>query len=111
MATAEIKRHWGRVAGLDCLISCRPSPTLHHCHGGSMREAGVMRAKGRKTSNWLVIPIDAEFHTGRLGIDSGGFTVAEWERRFGRQADFLDKVCALLGVDVWAKAGVKRGGE
>lgn len=107
-ASAEIRRHWTRVASLGCLISERPNPTLHHPHGGSMRAAGVMRGKGQKVSDWLVIPLDAEFHTGRFGIDAGGFTVEEWERRFRQQADLVDEVCERLGVDVWAKAGIDR---
>jgi hypothetical protein len=108
VSTAEIRRHWSRVASLGCLVSHRPHPTLHHVHGGSVRAAGVTRGKGQKTSDWLVIPLDAEFHTGRFGIDSGSYTVEEWEATFGRQAEYVDEVCARLGVDVWAKAGIDR---
>ncbi len=104
MVNAEIKRHWSRVAGLGCMISKAPNPTLHHCHGGSMLDRGVRKALGRKTSDWLVIPLAARYHTGEFGIDSGQFSVREWELRFCEQAEMLDRVCAELGVDVWAMA-------
>ena len=109
--SAELQRHWDRVAALGCILSNRPDPTIHHCHGGSMREVGVMKGKGQKTSDWLVIPLDALFHVGQYGIDLGHITVPEWEARFGRQVDLLDKVADLLGVDVWAKAGIDRKKE
>jgi hypothetical protein len=104
VASVEIKAHWTRVAALRCLISTDTRVTLHHCHGGSMIGRGVMRMKGRKTSDWLVIPIAARFHTGRYGIDMGSMSVDRWERLFGTQAGMLDLVCARLGYDVWGRA-------
>ena len=101
MSGAEIRRHWSRVAALGCSVSQRPNPTLHHCRGGSLLERGVWRGAGRKTSDWLVIPLDAEFHTGGAST-SAASPSEEWEPKFGRQADHLDAVCAALGVNVWA---------
>ena len=69
-----------------------------------MRDRGVLRSVGRKTNDWLVIPLCPNHHVGRQGIDAGGLTVAEWEQRFGNQADHLDAVCKKLGVDAWARA-------
>ena len=72
-----------------------------------MKDAGVHSAMGRKSSDWLVIPLAAHYHVGALGID-GALSVPEWERRFGAQADHLDDVCRSLGVNVWKLAGVDR---
>lgn len=102
----EIKDHWSRVADLGCLISGRPYPTIHHCKGGSLRGI-VQKGMGQKTSDWLVIPLDWEFHIGDHGIDSRMGVIA-WERSFGTQVEHLDEVCRRLGYDVWGKAGIDR---
>lgn len=62
---------------------------------------------GKKTSDWLVIPLDWMMHTGNLGID-GSMGVWTWEERYGRQVDHLDDVCRQLGYNVWEKAGIER---
>jgi len=103
----ELQKHWDRVASLGCLISGRPEPTLHHCHGASMKDIGVHRGKGQKPSDWLVIPLHFDFHTGEYGIDSG-MGVITWEKRFGSQVSFLDNLSVLLDVNVWRKAGIQR---
>lgn len=72
-----------------------------------MVEVGVHRAIGRKNSDWLVIPLHADYHVGRFGIDSGMGVIA-WERRFGRQVDMLDRVCRELNVNAWVPAGIDR---
>lgn len=99
-----VKEHWNNVGQLRCMISGRPNPTLHHCHGGSMVLRGVMRGMSQKTSDYLVIPLDAEFHTGNNGIDTA-MSVEDWEYLFGNQADFLDELSEILGYDVWKLAG------
>ena len=104
--TAEIKRHWGRVAELGCLISYQPAPTMHHCHAGSMTEIIGLKGGALKSSDWLVIPLHAHYHTGDQGVDRIG--VLTWERLYGRQVDHLDRVCLLLGYNVWYRAGVAR---
>jgi hypothetical protein len=101
-----VREHWDRVAALGCLLSGASSPTLHHCHGGSMREIGVHKGLGQKTSDFLVIPLAPRFHTGDLGIDV--IPVWEWERQFGTQVAHLDELCETLGYDVWELAGVRR---
>jgi hypothetical protein len=110
MASITVKKHWRNVRALGCLLSAQPSPTLHHCHGGSMtqiRGIGVLRGTGEKASDYLVIPLAAHFHVGQCGID-GVMGVVEWERNFGAQVDLLDEVCRRVGYDVWALAGVRR---
>lgn len=104
--SAEIERHWTRVARLNCCVTHEPNPTLHHCHGGSLRDVGIHKALGGKTSDWLVIPLTARLHSGGpQGIDSGELTVWEWEELFGTQVDYLKWVSLRLGVNVFLKAG------
>lgn len=107
MATAEIKRHWDRVAQLRCVITRAPNPTLHHCKSGSMTAISGLKSANQKPSDWLVIPLDFEFHNGRFGIDSG-MGVKTWETRYGSQADHLDWVSRQLGYNVWYRAGIDR---
>lgn len=103
----EIARHWTRVARLGCCVTREPNPTLHHCHGGSLRDAGIHKGLGAKTSDWLVIPLTARLHSaGPQGIDAGGLSVREWEDLFGTQVYFLEHVSRQLGVNVFKRAGV-----
>lgn len=100
-------KHHANVRALGCIISNRPSPTIHHCHGGSMKQRGWHVGMGQKQNEALVIPLNALYHTGVNGIDSG-VGVGTWERTFGDQADFLDEVSAKLGYDVWLLAELWR---
>ena len=69
-----------------------------------MLERGFTRGMGQKPSDWLVIPLTIELHSmGPHAID-GGFGVESWEAVYGRQADFLDQISDLFGVDVWEMA-------
>lgn len=109
MSTAEIRKHWSRVADLGCCVTGGPIPTIHHCHGGSMLDIGIYRAKGKKPSDWLVIPLAVWLHVmGNEAIDGGKLSVREWEARYGTQVAYLDWVCKRLRVDVWARAGIER---
>lgn len=107
MATAEIKRHWARVAQLGCIVTGLDNPTIHHVHGGSVADLGVQKGMGRKVSDWLVIPICHSLHVGDCGIDYG-MGIRTWEEKFGKQADHLDEVCRRLGYNCWKKAGIDR---
>ena len=66
----------------------------------------MLRGGGQKVSDWLVIPLHADFHTGQYGVDTG-IGVVTWESMFGRQVDHLATVCAYLGYDVFALAGLE----
>lgn len=105
--TAEIKRHWSRVAEAKCIIRNSPQPTLHHCRSGSMTEIIGIRGASLKSSDWLVIPLTWDLHLGKEGIDSG-MGVLTWEKEYGTQVSHLDKLCHLLGYNVWEKAGINR---
>lgn len=108
---ADVRAHWDKVGILPCCLSWRRPVTLHHCHGGSMIDVlgSCHRSLNQKTSDWLVIPLAAEFHStgGPYAID-GPMGVVEWERRFGTQVDYLDGLCKALGYNVWKRAGIER---
>lgn len=96
--------HWALIRSLPCMVCGKPGPsTLHHPHGGSMRYRGVHKAGGKKTSDFLVIPLCVDHHTGYAGIDSG-MGVLTWEQRFGEQAGMIDRLGGWLGLDLWALA-------
>jgi len=103
MATAEIKRHWDRVADLGCIVCLAKPATIHHCHGGSLKEIGLHRAGGKKPIDWLVVPLCPTHHTGDFGID-GPMGVKRWEREYWPQVELLQWVSDRVGFDVIAKA-------
>jgi len=102
----KIKDHWSFVASLGCCISEGPA-TLHHCHGGSMIDAfgSNLRGGGQKTSDWLVVPIAAKYHTGDFGIDNG-IAVREWEKEFGYQVDMLLDINDQLDYCIFDLSGL-----
>lgn len=112
--TSEQRRYWDRVLGLGCLVTQTPYVsgresayriTLHHAHGGSLLDRGVTRSSGRKSSNWLVIPLIWKLHLGPGGIDGyPRVPVWLWEGKYRKQAAMLDEIVQRLGVDVWALA-------
>lgn len=111
----EIRDHWGRVSALGCVICGQAQATIHHVHGGSIRDyfgAKGMPGMGQKQNDWLVIPLAPQYHTGNQGIDNGFGeykSVVEWEVRFGRQSDFLEavreEIRARYGYDIYERAG------
>lgn len=72
-----------------------------------MKEIGVHKGFGQKTSDWLVIPLHIDYHIGSLGID-GNLGATAWEASFGRQVNHLDDLCRAVGYNVWLRAGVPR---
>jgi len=93
---------------MPCAVSGLIPVTLHHCHGGSMAEAGINRGVSQKPSDWLIIPLAARYHTGEFGIDSGHPVwgdVEMWEEQFGSQMDLLTDVCVNVGINVFRRAG------
>ncbi len=98
-----VSRHEKNLRQLKCVVSHRTPVTLHHCHGGSMKERFPNPGMAQKACPYLQIPLHANYHIGEFGIDSGmGVTgwVDEWERTFGQQIDHLTEVSGLLGYDV-----------
>ncbi len=98
-----VTRHEKNLRALKCVVSHRTPVTLHHCHGGSMKDLFRNPGMAQKACPYLQIPLHSNYHTGQFGIDSGMGTtgwVAEWERTFGRQLDHLRDVSGQLGYDV-----------
>jgi len=110
MPSAETKKHWDRVAGLQCLLTEQPA-TIAHCHGGSIiDELGYewQPALARKQNDWLVIPLSKELHQGDWGLDTMKAGPRGWEAEFYRQTILLEWVSHLLGYDVFERAGYDR---
>jgi len=99
-----IAAHLNALAQLPCVVTGQSPVTLHHCHGGSLKDAGIHRGKSQRPSDFLVIPIVEQLHTGALGID-GGLGVRTWEFRFGRQMDHLHKISRFMEINVFALSG------
>lgn len=95
--------HERRLRQLPCMVSCRHPVTLHHCHGGSIKDAGWHVGMGQKQNPYLQIPLHAEFHVGAHGIDYG-VGVQSWEATFGDQHSMLLAVSEALGYDVFEAA-------
>jgi len=102
MASAEIKRHWAKVADMGCIITGNPECELHHCFAGSMSDHGINRGLSKKVSDYLVIPLSYDLHRGMNGIHSG---VISWENFNGTQIKHLYHVSTEIGIDVFEKAG------
>lgn len=112
-APKEIKDHWDRVAKLGCCVTLNPFVSIHHVHGGSIREVlgkQAMPGMAQKQNDWLVIPLSPQLHTGSQGID-GSMGVAEWEATYGRQIDLLREVRNTIkrqyGYCIFEKAGIE----
>ncbi len=98
----SVTEHHKNVRGLRCVITANPVVTLHHCHGGSMTEAGYSSGTSQRGSGEaLVLPIKADFHVGDEGIDYG-VGVITWEMWYGTQIEHLKTVGELLGYDLFA---------
>jgi hypothetical protein len=103
-------KHWYKqVAGLGCLITRHPEPTLHHIHSGSCGDNGYKSGMGlRGVHPYLVIPLRADLHcVGQNAID-GGIGVRTWETHYGDQVAWMDEVCRRTGVNAWRIAGIDR---
>lgn len=101
MFPRSVKEHHANVRALGCILSGRKPCTLHHVHGGSIKDRGLHVGMGQRQSDALVIPLAPEYHSvGPCGIDSG-MGVRTWERVFGTQAGLVDEVSEELGYSLW----------
>lgn len=99
----SVKEHHDNVRALGCIITGTPNPTIHHCHGGSLKWRGFHVGMAQKQNEALVIPLAASLHVGDQGIDYGA-GVESWEMLYGTQAGFIDKVSERVGYDLWELA-------
>jgi len=60
MTTAAEKRHLERIAQLPCVLCGAHGVHVHHLREG--------QGMGQRASNFLVIPLCPECHTGHLGL-------------------------------------------
>ena len=108
MANRAVKAYWSILVEDGCCICQRPA-TIAHCHGGSITERMGPKARGKKLPrmDYLVLPLCPD-HAGEgpLGLDGGPL---RWESRFGRQADWIDKLGERHYLGLWylAKLGEK----
>lgn len=98
----SVTRHEANLRELRCVISHNPQVTLHHCHGGSMKEFGWAVGMGQKQNPFLQIPLHAHYHVGDMGIDRIG--VETWETWYGTQVELLAEVNKQLPYDLWEYA-------
>ena len=99
----SVSAHEKALRELRCVVTHNPYVTLHHCHGGSMKEHGWHVGMGQKQNPFLQIPLKAEYHTGDMGIDYG-YGVERWEENFGTQWEHLITVNDQLPYNIFAEA-------
>jgi hypothetical protein len=99
----SVTKHEKNLRELRCAVTRSPFITLHHCHGGSMKDMGWHVGMGQKQNPFLQIPLKHTYHVGDLGIDSG-YGVERWEKDFGRQWDHLIWVNDQLPYNLFAQA-------
>ncbi len=99
--SAQLERHWERLRTLGCIVCRGYGPHIHHAGGGSMKSVGVHKAKGLKNSDWLVLPLCENHHTGFEGIHTG---VETWESSNDTQVNYLNRICQITGTNVWREA-------
>lgn len=80
----KCRQHLERVAQLPCVVRGTHPVQVHH-----IRMANVTGA-GQKASDWLTIPLSPEEHA-LLHSD-----IPAWERRNGRQIDFVTRTLNTL---------------
>lgn len=99
----SVSQHEKNLRELRCAVSRSTAVTLHHCHGGSMKDNQWHVGMGQKQNPFLQIPLHHLYHTGDLGIDYG-YGVESWEGAFGTQMDHLKWVNDQLDYDIWEQA-------
>ena len=100
----SVAEHERNLRRLKCVVSDTTPVTLHHCHGGSMLEVVPNPGWAQRANASLQIPLNAKYHIGEFGIDTGMGVVkgvAEWEEMFGSQLELLDLTSERLGYDIW----------
>ena len=102
MTKVAVSMHEKNLRELRCAVTRNPYVTLHHCHGGSMKDMGWHVGMGQKQNPFLQIPLKDDYHIGDMGIDRIG--VQTWEKQFGTQMDHLMWVNDQLPYDIFKQA-------
>jgi hypothetical protein len=98
----SVSRHEKNLRELRCCVSRNPFVTLHHCHGGSVKDARWHVGMGQKQNPFLQIPLKDDYHTGDMGIDRMG--VDTWEEIYGTQMEHLQWVDDQLPYNIFEQA-------
>lgn len=77
MSTKAEKKHMSRVAELGCIVCSSPAQ-VHHIREG--------QGMSQRASNWLVIPLCPEHHTGVLSVHK---TAKQFANIYGSELDLL----------------------
>ena len=85
-ATAQEKRHLGRVAELGCIV-CDSPANIHHIREGQ----GV----GMRASHYLTIPLCREHHQGEFSIHNSR---REFQNIYGSELDLLAQTIKRLSA-------------
>ena len=85
------RKHEQLVRQLPCAVSRRTPVTIHHTHGGSVKDRGWHVGVAQRQNPFLVIPLHFDFHVGDYGIDAG-VGVQSWEAEWGTQISMLEWV-------------------
>lgn len=96
-----VKSHLALVASMQCVVCGRLPVNAHHAVGGSIFVRIGPRGR-HKHSDFLTLPLCPVHHQGVAGIHTIG--VQTWEAQFGFQSVMLDRLGALLGLDLWKLA-------
>ncbi len=102
----SVSKHEKNLRLMCCVVTMQHPVTLHHCHGGSMKELGPgirSPGMGERNNPFFQIPLLLKYHTGPFGID-GSMGVIRWESVFGSQVGFLKEVNGHLDYDLWEQA-------
>ena len=95
--------HTRALRQLPCVVSNSDQDIeLHHCHSGSMSDAGLHRGISQRSNPFFQIPLTQKYHTGRFNPEAIG--IRTWEGLFGTQVEHLHTVSALVGYDVFELA-------
>lgn len=105
-----LKEHLERLLTRPCIVTGRYGVKLWAPVGGSIVVRLGQRGNERQ-SDWLCVPMCEEAISGPKGIFAIG--VEAFERSHGTMARWLDRMCLIYGVDLWANnesalAGTKR---
>lgn len=102
-ALLPVSIHERNLRSLRCVLSSDTRVTLHHCHGGSMKDAGWHVGVSQKQNPFLQLPLALRYHVGDEGIDSG-MGVETWEERYATQVVLLHELNGRMPYSIFTQA-------
>jgi hypothetical protein len=101
-----LAQHEKNVRALKCIVTGGES-TLHHAQGPSITErlnAMGLMSKGigqRGNGPVLLLPLRGDIHCFGAEAVDGSMGRRTWEKKYGSQAEMIDRVNLLLGYNMW----------